>query len=83
MDDVFLNEVDLNCHGEWQTNDGGEVSFLAGIAEGEADVLAVKIDIAAPLATLKAILQHKLGIDLSHCEIWLQDILQVMSFLQL
>lgn len=77
MDDVFLNEVDLNGHEEWDTMAGSNVSCMPNNSEIEIDILAVQMDIASPLSTLKAILGHRLGADFSHCELWLQDVMQV------
>lgn len=77
MDDVFLSEVDLNGHEDWATIGAGEVSLLPGCTEGDTDILAVQIDITSPFSTLKTVLQQKLGIDFSNCELWLQDTLQV------
>ena len=85
MEDVFLNEehghLALNSQDEdWgAVGEVGEVSFLPAPQDSnnETEVLAVEMDIAAPLNILKYILGEKLGADLSHCQLWLQDMLQV------
>jgi hypothetical protein len=80
MDDVFLSEVDLEGHEEWNVVGGstvGTVSYMPTNSENEMDILAVQLDITSPLSTLKAILGHRLGADFSHCELWLQDLVQV------
>ena len=83
MDDVFLNEhnshLTLNDQEDWDSV-AEQVSFLP-VNEGtenELDVLAVQMDIGAPLSFLKAVLAQKLGLELGHYQIWLQDILQVL-----
>nr|CAH0099801.1 unnamed protein product [Daphnia galeata] len=80
MDDVFLSEVDLEGHEEWNVVGGstvGTVSYMPTNSENEMDILAVQLDITSPLSTLKAILGHRLGADFSHCELWLQDLVQL------
>lgn len=76
MDDVFLSEVDLDEN--WETV-GSNVSFIPVDSENDGDILAVQMDIASPLSILKTILGHRLGADLSHCELWLQDVVQVIG----
>ncbi len=76
--DVFLSEVDLNGHEDWETVDAGDVSYVPTNSESDADILAVQMDISSPLSTLKSILGNRLGADLSHCELWLQDLMQVV-----
>lgn len=77
MDDVFLSEVNLDGHENWETVGGNDGSFIPIDSENDTDVLAVQMDIASPLSILKTILGHKLVADLSHFELWLQDVLQV------
>lgn len=79
MDDVFLSEVDLDGHENWETVGGSDVSFIPVDSENDGDILAVQMDIASPLSILKTILGNRLGADLSHCEIWLQDVVQVFK----
>jgi len=89
MDDVFLNDqhshLVLSSHDDWSAvGEERDTSFLPSeesvvhdAVESSAEVLAVQMDIAAPLTILKTILGEKLGADLSHCQLWLQDILQL------
>ena len=80
MSQVILSEVGLNGPDSWETIDAGQVSLLPGSAEGEEDILiAVRFNIASPLSNLKRILQQKLCLDLSDCQLWLQGILQVLK----
>lgn len=76
--DVFLSEVDLNGHEDWETVGADDVSYIPTNSESDADILAVQMDISSPLSTLKSILGNRLGADLSHCELWLQDLMQVV-----
>lgn len=77
MDDVFLSEVDLNGHEEWDTVAGSSVTYMPNNSENEIDILAIQVDIASPLSTLKAILGQRLGANFSHYELWLQDVVQL------
>lgn len=83
MDDVFFSEVDLSGHENWGTAGNCNSSLIPTDSENDGDILAVQMDIASPLLTLKITLGQKLGADLSHCELWLQDILQVLKFLHI
>lgn len=76
MDETYLEEINLDAGEDWEMIDSNEISLVPATSENELDVLAILIDIRAPLATLKTLLGQKLGADLSHCEIWLQDIIQ-------
>lgn len=87
MEDVFLNDehshLAFNSHDQWDPVVEGDVSFLPlnENPENEVDVLAVQMDITSSLSILKTTLGHQLGTDISHCEIWLQDMIQVLSLL--
>ena len=77
MDEAFLNE-DLNGHLDWEAvNIAGEVSLIPSSSENEGDILAVQIDIHSRLKTLKEILSKKIGVAITHYELWLQDLMQV------
>lgn len=78
MDQGYLEEVNLDGAEDWEMIDSSEISLVPISSENELDLLAVLIDISAPLSTLKTLLSQKLGADLSHCELWLQDIVQVL-----
>jgi len=83
MEDVFLNDehshLAFNSHDQWDSVGEGDVSFLPlnENPENEVDVLAVQMDINSSLSILKTTLGHQLGTDISHCEIWLQDMIQL------
>ena len=80
MDDVFLSEVHLDGNEDWENVGGSDVSFIPATSENETDILAVQIDIASPVSSLKTILGSRLVADLSQYEIWLQDVIQVKKF---
>ena len=78
MEDVFLSEVDLEGGDDWKTVNESEMSYMIPTtADNETDILAVQMDISSPLSTLKTILGNRLGADLTQCELWLQDFVQV------
>lgn len=85
MEDVFLNDdhshLTFNNHDQWDSVGDEDVSFLPlnDNPENEVDVLAIQMDITSSLSILKTTLGHQLGTDISHCEIWLQDTIQVLS----
>ncbi len=79
MDEVFSNE-DLNGQVDWETVDvAGEVSLVPSSSENETDFFIVQLDLNSRLKTLKNILAHRLGVTLSHYELWLQDFVQVLE----
>ena len=80
MEEVFFNEG-LNGQVDWEITDvAGEVSLVPSSSENESDLFIVQIDIHSRLKTLKHILTQKLGITLSHYELWLQDVVQVLLY---